>query len=244
MADVIRQSKALKVVLDHHVSSDDLGAEFFKNVEAEASGRLVVDAADQLGVQLSPAIAQPAMVALATDTGWFRFASTTADTFRLAARLVDAGAKPDRLYKELYETDSHGRLQLIGRTLARSETELGGRLIYSWITNEDFSAVGAVPSDSEDIINMMLAVGGTEAAAILVEQHKGGFKVSFRSRCHMDCSAVSPAIWRRWPQEGPLAHSSTNRWNRRGKKVLDAVRAAMQSPPTDAAKECHNAARA
>ena len=117
MADVIRTTKAIKVVLDHHVSGDDLGAELFKDADAEATGRLVIAAADQLGVRLTPEIAQPAFVALATDTGWFRFSSTTADTLRLAARLVEAGAEPDQLYKSLYETDSHARLQLIGRAL-------------------------------------------------------------------------------------------------------------------------------
>ena len=91
------------MVLDHHVSGDDLGAELFKDAEAEATGRLVIEAADQLGVRLTPEIARPAFVALATDTGWFRFSSTTADTLRLAARLVEAGAAPDQLYKELYE---------------------------------------------------------------------------------------------------------------------------------------------
>ena len=54
MADVIRQSKAIKAVLDHHVSADDLGAELFKNTSAEATGRLVVEAADALGVPLTP----------------------------------------------------------------------------------------------------------------------------------------------------------------------------------------------
>ena len=94
MAEVLKTSPALKVVLDHHVSGDDLGAELFKDAEAEATGRLVVEAADQLGVRLTPEIARPAFVALATDTGWFRFASTTAETLRLAARLVEAGARP------------------------------------------------------------------------------------------------------------------------------------------------------
>ena len=54
MGNVIRGSEALKVVLDHHVSSDGLGAEFFKNAEAEATGRLVVEAANALGVPLTP----------------------------------------------------------------------------------------------------------------------------------------------------------------------------------------------
>ena len=53
MAEVVKTTKALKVVLDHHVSGDDLGAELFKDVDAEATGRLVIEAADQLGVRLT-----------------------------------------------------------------------------------------------------------------------------------------------------------------------------------------------
>ncbi len=190
MAEVIRASKALKMVIDHHVSEDDLGAELFKDGEAEATGRLVLEAGEALGVRFTPEIAQPLFAAIATDTGWFRFASTGAETFRAAARLLEAGAQPDRLFKDLYETESLARLRLTGRTLARTQTELGGRLIYTWVERGDFEATGALPSDTEDLINMTLTVGGTEVALILVET-KSGFKVSFRSRCELDCSRIA-----------------------------------------------------
>ena len=236
MGDVVKKAKADKVVLDHHVSGDDLGAELFKNTDAEAAGRLVVEAADQLGVPLTPEIARPAFVALATDTGWFRFSSTTADTLRLAARLVEAGAAPDQLYKELYENDSHARLQLIGRALARTQTELDGRLIYTWINQSDFTETGALPSDSEDIINMTLSVGGAQAAVILVEQPTGGFKVSLRSRCSMDCSVIAEQFGGGGHKvaagaflQGPLESAR--------QRILESVCAAMESPAT-----CHSAA--
>jgi phosphoesterase RecJ-like protein len=191
MSAVIRNTKALKVVVDHHISGDDLGAELFKNPDAEAAGRLVVEAADELGVPLTADIAQPAFVSLATDTGWFRFHSTTADTLRLAARLVEAGAVPDQLYRELYENDTCARLQLIGCALGHARTELEGRLVHTWIDQADFAAAGAVPSDSEDIVNMLFSVGGTQAAVIFVEQPAGGFKASLRSRCKLDCRAIA-----------------------------------------------------
>ena len=226
MADVIRQSKAIKTVLDHHVSADDLGAELFKNTDAEATGRLVVEAADALGVPLTPEIAQPAFAALATDTGWFRFASTSADTLRLAGRLVDAGAQPDLLYKHLYEHDSLARLQLIGRTLSRARTELGGRLIHTWIERCDFQATGALASDTEDIVNMTLTVGGSEVAVILVEQSSGQFKLSLRSRSDVDCSKLAETFRGGGHKkaagatlDGPLEAAQS--------RVLEIVRAAM-----------------
>jgi phosphoesterase RecJ-like protein len=226
MADVLRQTKAIKVVIDHHVSGDDLGAELFKDPEAEATGRLVVEAADHLGVYLTPEIAQSAFVALATDTGWFRFSSTTADTLRLASRLIDAGAVPDHLYQHLYETDSHGRLQLIGRALAQTRIEQKGRLIYTWLERSDFTNSGALPSDSEDIINMTLAVGGTEMAVILVEQAQGGFKVSFRSRCDIDCSKIAERFGGGGHKKAAGAFLNEPLDSAR-QKILDAVRAEM-----------------
>ena len=228
MADVVKSTRMLKVVLDHHVSGDDLGAELFKNPDAEATGRLVIEAADQLGVPVGPKIAEPAMAALTTDTGWFRFSSTTADTLRLAARLVEAGASPDRLYKELYENDSHARLQLIGRALVHAQTELAGRLIHTWLDQADFHASGALPSDSEDIINMTLAVGGTEMAVILVEQPKGGFKISFRSRCEVDCSKVAERFGGGGHKKAAGAFLNEPLDAARA-RVLEVVRAAMES---------------
>ena len=227
MGEVIRTTRAKKVVLDHHVSFDDLGAEEFRNTAAEATGRLVFEAARQLGVPIGPELAEMLFVAVATDTGWFRFSSTTAETYRLAAQLADAGAVPDKLYKDLYENDTLARLLLVGRVLARARTELDGRLIYTWIERKDFEATGALPSDSEDLINMTLAVGGTEAAVILVEQIGGGFKISFRSRSELDCSRLAERFGGGGHKKAagafladPLPAAQA--------KVLDAVRAAMR----------------
>ncbi len=192
MGEVIRASKAHKAILDHHVGEDDLNAELFKDPQAEATGRLVLDAAHHLGVRITPEIARPLFAAISTDTGWFRFNSTTGATFRAGANLVDAGAVPSEIYADLYEQDSLARLTLRGRILARTKTDLDGRLAYTAALAEDFSATGALPSDTEDVINMTLAIAGTEAAFILVEQQTGGFKISFRSRVvARDCSKLA-----------------------------------------------------
>ncbi|MHB8898145.1 MAG: DHH family phosphoesterase [Thermoguttaceae bacterium] len=191
MGDVIRAFQGDVAVMDHHVSGDDLGATLFKDTTAEATGRLVFEAARHLGVEVTPEIATPIFAALATDTGWFRFASTTRRTFELAAQIVGAGAQPDRIYKDLYECETLARVKLTGRALARTVTELDGRLIYTWIGLDDFDACGALPGDSEDLVNMTLAVDGTQFALIFVEQRTGGFKISFRSRCDVDCSQLA-----------------------------------------------------
>jgi phosphoesterase RecJ-like protein len=151
----------------------------------------VYDAAREFGVTLTPEIAMPLFAAVATDTGWFRFGSTSTTTLNCAAGLITAGAKPAQIYAWLYEQMTLAKLKLQGRTLAATQSEMEGRLVHTRILREDFEATGALPSDTEDLINLTLQVTGTEAAAILVEQASGEFKVSFRSRGKVDCSKVA-----------------------------------------------------
>jgi phosphoesterase RecJ-like protein len=198
----------------------------FKDTTAEATGRLVVEAAEALGVTITAEMARPLFAALATDTGWFRFPSVTDVTYQCAARLTAAGASPDAIFRQLYEQDTLGRIRLRGLILSRVETEMEGRLAHSFVLKEDFAATGALPSDTEDVVNMQLAIAGTEAAVILVEQLGGGFKISFRSRCRMDCSQVAE-------QFGGGGHKAAagaflpGTFEQVQSQVLDSVRAAM-----------------
>jgi len=228
LSDLIRNTTATKVVLDHHVAGDELGAIELKDTDAEATGRLVAEAAEQLGVPLTPQMAMPLFAAIATDTGWFRFGSVSSTTLTTAARLIDAGARPDAVYADLYERDTLGRVRLRGMILSRFTTELDGRLAHTYVRRDDFEAAGALPSDTEDVINMGLAIAGAEAAVIFVEQLDGGFKISFRSRCELNCAELAQ-------QFGGGGHRAAagafvqQPFDQTQQVVLDAVRAAMQS---------------
>jgi len=210
------------------MSSDDLGAVEFKNTSAEATGRLVVEAADVLQVKLTPEIAKPLFAALATDTGWYRFGSTTGETYRIAGRLVDAGASPSDLYHALYETNSLARTQLIGRILARTAGELDGKLVHTSAMLDDFAQTGALPTDTEDVINLTLQVGTAKVAMIMVEQQTGGFKISFRSRCAVDCSKLAEQFSGGGHKAAAGAFINEPFETAR-EKLLVAIRAAMQT---------------
>jgi phosphoesterase RecJ-like protein len=228
MSDVVRATKARKLIMDHHPGEDDMGAELFKNTQAEATGRLVLEAAHELDVPITPAIARPLFAAIATDTGWFRFGSTTSATLRYAGELVDAGAVPSDIFAHLYEQDTLARLQLRGRILARTKTTLDGRLAYTAALKEDFDATGALASDTEDVINSTLAVAGTEVAVIFVEQAGGGFKLSFRSRTpRVDCSELAK-IFGGGGHKAAAGASINLPWPAAETAVLDVVRKTMR----------------
>lgn len=191
VGDWIKESGVKRIVVDHHQGEDDLNAELFKDRSAEATGAILTRAAVELGCELTPEVVNPLYAAIATDTGWFRFPSAKAECYRTAAALIDAGADPSWVYSQIHEQETVGRIRLRGVVLARVQTELTGRLVHTWIKNEDFAQTGALPSDTEDLINLTLAIRGTEFAVIFVEQKSGGVKVSFRSRCALNCNEIA-----------------------------------------------------
>jgi len=191
MGEVLKGMRDRVVVVDHHVSEDDICDRWFKDTSAEATARIVSEIGLRLRVPLTERIATPLYAGLSTDTGGFRFPSVSGESFRIAARLVDAGANPSAIYRELFEQDSLARLHLVGRTLAGAVTTRDGKVITSQVLQRDIKEVHAVPADTEDLINLTLAVKGTELAAILIEQPDGRIKTSFRSRGPVDCNTLA-----------------------------------------------------
>src|SRR5205823_3028125 len=115
----LKAQPVLRLVIDHHLSQDDLGATRLVDTTAEATGRLVYEAITALGRPLTPRAANMLFVALATDTGWFRHKNTSPATYILAAKLMEAGAQPTTLYEQVYEQNTLPRLKLHGLALER-----------------------------------------------------------------------------------------------------------------------------
>ncbi len=226
MAEVVRMFPGTRVIIDHHVSGDDLGAEVFKNDQAEATGRLILELAEALGAEITPEIAMPLFAAIATDTGWFRFSSVTEETFQALAKLVAAGADPPGIFSALYERHSLARLYLRGRILNHVVSDVEGRLMSTHATRQDFDETGANKTDTEDAINTLHTVAGSEVAVLFVELEDQVTKVSLRSRTDFDVRAIAEQFGGGGHRaaagvafQGPMEEART--------AVLDALRTAM-----------------
>ena len=149
------------------------------NRSRPADWREIIQAAR---AKISPAVANHLFMAMATDTGWFRHPNAKPRTFALAAELVTLGANPTVLYEQLYESAPLARLRLAGRALERLEVRAGGTLAFMEIYLGDYATTGAVPGDTEDLINYPRSVEGVEVGLLFIEQPDGGTKVSFRAR--------------------------------------------------------------
>jgi phosphoesterase RecJ-like protein len=188
--DFLKANPIPRAVLDHHRTQDDLGGNRYVDIESESCGRLSYELIRQLGVEPSPAAANHLFMAVATDTGWFRHPNANPATFSLASELVRLGAKPTELYEKLYEAAPLARLKLTGVAIDRLKLRLGGRVAYTEILLADYAATGAVPGDTEDLINFPRSVEGVEVALVFIEQPGNGTKVSFRSK-ELDVSKLA-----------------------------------------------------
>jgi phosphoesterase RecJ-like protein len=191
MAEFIRRFPGPRAVIDHHVSQDELGATFFKDSTAEATGILVMQAIRALHGSVTPQVAEGLLVAIAMDTGWLRHSNTRPRTLRAVAELIEAGARIDEIYRKLFERNSLGRLRLMGATLNAVVVEKEGRIAYSTISRDDLLRTGAIPQDSEDLVDFVASIRGVEVAMLFIEQRRGGVKVSFRARGGVDCSLLA-----------------------------------------------------
>ncbi|WP_435007390.1 DHH family phosphoesterase [Tundrisphaera lichenicola] len=190
MAEFVRGFPGSRLVIDHHVSQDDMGATFLKDTKAEATGTLVAQAVNALGLKFTPEMSTGLLTAIAMDTGWFRHPNTRPQTLRTSAELIESGARIEEIYRLLFERNTLGRLRMLGEALASLRTDLGGRVAYAVVTRDDFERTGAIPQDTEDLVDYTVSVVGVEVGLLFIEQAKGGIKVSARSRNGLDCARL------------------------------------------------------
>jgi phosphoesterase RecJ-like protein len=183
--------------VDHHHDNTRFGDVNVVVAEASSTGEIVRDLAAELGVALTPELAEALYIALVTDTGRFQYANTTPKALRLAAELVEAGADVHRVFESVYESVQLAKLKLLARALDRAQVYEGGGIVVSYLLKTDFAEVGAAEPYSEGIIDFLRAVEGAEMAALIREPPAAGRparRVSLRSSSdEVDVSAIARA---------------------------------------------------
>jgi phosphoesterase RecJ-like protein len=225
----LRSLDVPRMVIDHHLTQDDLGAVRLVDTSAEATGRLAYEAVAALGVPLPASAAHALFVALAMDTGWFRHPNTAPATYTLAAQLTAAGARPTEAYEALFEQSTLGRLRLTGLVLERLQLTHHGQVAYTEIRRGDYEATGATPQDSEDLVNYTRSLAGVEVGLFFMEQPRGGVKVSFRSRNRIDVARLASQFGGGGHRLASGATLDTSLDDARS-RVLTAVAAELDAP--------------
>jgi phosphoesterase RecJ-like protein len=183
------------VNIDHHHDNPRFGDVNLIVPDASSTGEVLSDVFRELGVALTPEIAEALYIALVTDTGRFQYANTSPKALRLAADLVEAGADVHRVFQGVYENVQFAKLKLLARALERAQVLEGGEIVVSHLLRGDFEAVGAAEPYSEGIIDVLRSVEGSAVSALIREPPRDGAparKVSLRSSVdEVDVSAIA-----------------------------------------------------
>lgn len=178
------------IVIDHHTTVEPIGSVQWIDQAAAATSVMVAELLAALGWPVDAQSAEALMAAVVSDTGWFRFANTDGRCLRLAAEWLDAGVRPDKLYRRMYQNARLNRLKLLAHMLSDMELHSKGRLAVMTIRREDFAATGARAEETENLINASLEIGTVETAILLVE-NPANIRVSLRSRDALDVAAIA-----------------------------------------------------
>ena len=179
------------LVIDHHISGDNLGVVQLVDTAAAAAGEIVFDLIKFADWPLTEHIAESIFIALSTDTGWFKFGNTDSRIFHTAAELIDAGARPNVIYRQLYQSFTPARLYLMTRMLDHLQLHADGRIATQYILRKDFDETGASGPDTENLIDECQRVESVEAAALFTELADGGFRCSLRSKGKVDVRCIA-----------------------------------------------------
>src|SRR5712692_6923223 len=185
----------LSLDIDHHHDNTRFGDINLIVSDASSTGEVLRDLFRELGVELTPVIAEALYIALVTDTGRFQYTNTTPKAFRLAAELVEAGADLHRVFQGVYENVQFAKLKLLARALERAQVFEGGAVVVSYLLRNDFAEVGAAEPYSEGIIDYLRAVEGAIMAVLIREPPRADGplrRISLRSSSdELDVSAIA-----------------------------------------------------
>ncbi len=182
------------LVIDHHVSNTGFGTVDLIVPDAAATAEIVYHLVSALGWPLDEEAATALYTGIVTDTGRFQYSNTKPETLRVAAALVEAGARPEVVGRHVYEEVPFGYLRVAGAVLGRAVLEPEYRLVWSVLTGDDLAAGGIGLEDTDDLIDLIRIAEESDVAVLVKELDRGRVKVSLRSRGRVDVGAVAVAL--------------------------------------------------
>lgn len=183
LGELVRQSKSIKVLIDHHLEPEDFADYSFWSIKAAATAELVYELIDDLGDSdlIDKDIAECLYAGIMTDTGSFKHANTTVNVHKITASLIEKGADNSKVAKLVYDTNSVERLKFIGFALSERLVILNKyKTAYFAISAEDLNRFKSKTGDTEGLVNYALSIKGIVMSAVIIE-NEDLVKLSFRS---------------------------------------------------------------
>jgi bifunctional oligoribonuclease and PAP phosphatase NrnA len=177
--------------IDHHQGNTGYGDINWLDESAAACGELVFDLIRALGVPLTLEIATHIYLAILTDTGAFHHSNITPHTFDICRQTVEAGVEPAAMARRVFDSNSFGKLKLIGALLDEMDLLDEGRLAVLYLNDDILNATGTTYNDTEGLINLPLTAREIQAVVFFKLGADGDVRVSMRSKYDVDVRLVA-----------------------------------------------------
>jgi bifunctional oligoribonuclease and PAP phosphatase NrnA len=178
----IKKQNLPVAIIDHHITSDDMGPTIISDPTASSTGELIYDFLNTNNCQWDQLIVNALYTCILTDTGSFRFTNTTSRTHRVTADLIDKGAECSKVYKHIYESYSPQRSILMGKMLGSLKFEKNDQIVWYVLTQDLLKESGAEYWETEGFSELSRNIKNVQITIMFVETQDGRIKVSFRSK--------------------------------------------------------------
>lgn len=178
-----------RINIDHHVSNEMYGEMNYVDTHSASTAEIIFELIEALGVKVDQSMAQCLYTGIVSDTGSFRFPSTTAKTLRITAELLETGLDFSEIQRILFSTSEFKRIKLLGRALMTLENHMDGFVSIMNLEANDFNTLLISDRDSGDIVNYGLQPPEADVS-ILLKEAEGFFRVSVRTKLEIDASTL------------------------------------------------------
>ena len=182
---------AFLINIDHHAGNRLYGAVNWHDESAAACGEMVFDLIRELGVPLSLEIATHIYLGILTDTGSFHHSNITPRTFDICRQTVEAGVSPAAMARRVFDSNSFGKLKLIGALLDSMQLADEGRLAILYLDDAMLNTCGCTNNDTEGLINLPLTAREIQAVVFFRVGPTREVRVSMRSKYDVDVRRVA-----------------------------------------------------
>lgn len=187
----IFESASATINIDHHISNNNYAVYNLVDSKASATGEIIYRLLKLMNVKINKSCAEALYTAISTDTGSFNYNNVSAETYRIAADLIDLGVDVERTTKILFRTSNLQKVMLLKETLNTLELYKDNKVAILHITREMFNRTGSVESDAENMVNYAISIKGVEIGILIREIDDNYVKVSFRSAEKADVSKLA-----------------------------------------------------
>jgi len=197
MGEAVVAAGMTRIAVDHHVLEPGHGwTALVHDVGAAASGTLALRfVEEEFGLMDLPIEAyEAAFVALMTDTGWLKYSNARPEAWAAAAALAARGLDTSRLHAAIYQQAEPGRPAGVRAALEHLEYFQDGRIALAWTSHEELTLAGGSLEDTDEVLDLLRAVGRVEAVGLVTERPDGRVKVSFRSKERLDVYRIARGL--------------------------------------------------